>query len=941
VQDGQPQAEIVIAEKPKRTVRLAAHELQTYVKKISGARLPIVFKPSEDVPVAIYVGRSSHTKRLHISAADLKHGAYRIVSGDDWLALIGQDTEFSPIEPWPRNNNEIVSGKLNAKWDQVSGQHWGNPLSQLRKHRLKLPGDIGWPDGVQPPDKTLQMWGFDERGSFNAVCGFLRRLGVRWYAPGELGEVVPRKASIPLPNIDQTVHPDFAVRRFNIRFGVHGKERAMWAMRLGMRDPYGLQIAHGMTTMTRRSEIMEAHPKWFALYNGKRQNEPGDRHNHLCYSNEELFRETVRYVRTLFDHYRFDAVSVMPPDGFVTMCQCSLCKGKDTPQRNYRGLLSDYVWDFVNRVAKEVRKTHPDKWVTNCAYGTYSLPPQKIEKLEPNVLVCIVGGRRPRANRPQQQKDVRRLREGWVAKTDNPIMIFENYPFTARGWYLPAFVARTIGESINATKGISMGEDIWYSVHRDFEKGPMGFNHFQVYFTARMHWGGKDQDADKLLDEYCRLFYGPAGEPMKAFFTYCESHWQDMEKDKAKVDGALQRFAAAKSKVVDDSIYGRRIELIDEFLETLRNKRKQLGQPRGPVPNYRLFRNAGEIVIDGVLDEAAWKNWPLKGRLRELQTGRPAIFGTTFQGAWGKDGSLYFAIHCDERPGEKPNVGTNKNDDQALWFGDVVEILLETDSHSYYQIAVSPSGAIVDLDRSAGLKFDWDSQAEVATRIADDHWTVEIRIPVIQDENDPLHQVIGRKPSVSLPWHFNICRQRIRETGKEYSAYSPTGEKAFHDVQKFGQLYVGRSHQFDHADPDDDYLHARRQADRLSRQGKRAEALTAFAKLARREGLTEFQKYDALDQAAAIARRLKKHDRAAELADEVPIKPAAKTIRMQNLLAERKSAELIERFGKEDLATWPFWNAGEAYLTRGRAFSRIGKGREAERSASGAGTRRR
>src|SRR5712672_663653 len=41
VKDGQPQAEIVIAENPQRAVRFAAQDLRTYVEKISGARLPI------------------------------------------------------------------------------------------------------------------------------------------------------------------------------------------------------------------------------------------------------------------------------------------------------------------------------------------------------------------------------------------------------------------------------------------------------------------------------------------------------------------------------------------------------------------------------------------------------------------------------------------------------------------------------------------------------------------------------------------------------------------------------------------------------------------------------------------------------------------------------------------------------------------------------------
>ena len=82
----------------------------------------------------------------------------------------------------------------------------------------------------------------------------------------------------------------------------------------------------------------------------------------------------------------------------------------------------------------------------------------------------------------------------------------------------------------------------------------------------------------------------------------------------------------------------------------------------------------------------------------------------------------------------------------------------------YYQIAISPGGAVVDMDRGAAKRgaLGWDSKAEVATRIADDHWTVELRLPITSDENDPLNQVIGRKPTQSLPWHINVCRQRIR-----------------------------------------------------------------------------------------------------------------------------------------------------------------------------------
>ena len=59
VENGESRAEIIIAETPARSTRLAAADLQTYVAKISGAKLPIKTKPSADVPVQIYIGESS------------------------------------------------------------------------------------------------------------------------------------------------------------------------------------------------------------------------------------------------------------------------------------------------------------------------------------------------------------------------------------------------------------------------------------------------------------------------------------------------------------------------------------------------------------------------------------------------------------------------------------------------------------------------------------------------------------------------------------------------------------------------------------------------------------------------------------------------------------------------------------------------------------------
>lgn len=916
VQDGQARAEIIISDKPQRSTRLAAQELQDQIVKISGARLPIVTEPTGKA-VKIFVGASAQSP---VKADGLQYGAYRMASGEDWMALIGDDSDFEPTAPFAQNNGDIK--RAQAEWEKLTDSHWGMPGPGLYKYRLKMAGNIGKPEGaVTAKNETLDVWGLDERGSFNAVCGFLHKLGLRWYLPGELGEVLPSMKTIPLPKLDETVRPDFALRQFNIRFATAGPDTAKWAMRLGMRNNEKLQIAHGMATMTGNDVTFAAHPEWFAIYGGKRNYTPGSSKNQLCYSNDELFRETVRYARSQLDTFHLESVSIMPPDGYTSICQCEKCKGKDSPERNDRGLLSDYVWDFVNRVAKEVGKTHPRAKVLNCAYGVYTLPPLKIDKLEPNVIVGIVGGRRPMnkgGSKAEGEAAPEALRAAWMKKTGNPILNFENYPFTDRGWYLPSFAPHAIGDSVNAIKGKALGEDIWLTVRNDFDKVGIGFNHFLVYFTARSYWGGKGADVDAMFREYCHLFYGPAEQEMLDFFTYCESNWTAMDEDKTKADTALDLFAKAQSKANAASDYGKRIALIDDFLKGMRMKSQQLGQKRGLLPAVRLVGDAKDIVIDGKLDDAYWQKCPVAatGKFRELQTGRQPIFGTSYKAGW-QGSSVCFAIRCDEHPGEKLNNTATKNGDQAIWYGDAVEIEIATETHSYYSIAISPSGAVVDLDRGAprGQWFGWDAKAEVATHIEDGHWDIEIRIPVTQDENDPLHQVIGRKPMLSLPWHINLCRQRIREDGTELSALSPTGTATFHEPMKFAYFFDGRSHQFD-ADPTvTDFVLALREAAKLRQP---AESLPAHLALA--EGKpTDFQKSSALEQAAVSAAALKDFAQAETIAARIPIPAVQKTARMQILLAQSKATQVITEFANEDLTKWPFWKRGDGYLIRGRA----------------------
>jgi len=785
VKEGRPCAEIVISDQPPRMVKLAAEELQTYVEKMSGAVLRVTSTPSEDVPVQIYVGKSPYIERLNVTDDGLKHGAFRMVSGPDWLALVGDDRDFIPPKPYALNGGKAERERVMKEWDALTGAKWGNPMgkSLYRGH-----------------SKRMGIWHGDRHGSMNAVHEFLRGLGVRWYMAGELGEIVPKTKTIALPRVDRVVRPDFEMRQmyFATYFSTP-REDIMWYLRLGLNHGGEVRrhfFTHGTRDVTSREEMKRAHPEYYALYGNKRDT----KRNRQCLSSEGLLQENVRFVRAMFDIYDLPMVSVMPQDGY-RICQCDLCKDKIDINRDRLGQISDYVWGYVNRVAKEVYKTHPGKKIACSAYADYTLPPTNIDKLSPNVVVGITHGRGKHFRDPATRKRLEELWRVWLDKSSNNLVINEHYVFTHRGTFLPVYFPHAIAEGLRALKGKSLGETVEVGIGPFQVRGHglhrPGFNHLNVYVTARMYWDA-NQDVDALLDEYYRLFYGPAADEMKAFIEYSEDNWPDMRADVERIEKVLELLAAAQKKATPNSPYGKRIALVADYLKPLHHLREQLKKGRNNAPVARaLWRRGaeGEIKVDGRLDEKVWDGLP-QYALREDKTGRVSQIKTTFRMFWSGGrirGSLCVGIRCEDPDMKNLNIMASKDGDTRIWDGDNVEIILETQSHSHYQLTISPAGALVDLDRKGGqLGFGWSSQADVAAHVGEDYWSVEARIPATGGDTaeDPLNGVVGRRPTSTYPWHFNVCRQRVRENGKEFSAFSPTGKSTFHDVMKFGKLYV-------------------------------------------------------------------------------------------------------------------------------------------------------
>lgn len=801
IKDGQPRAEIIIAADAPRMTVMAAGELQDYLARISGAVLPIRHQRGGDLPLAIFVGASDGTQQLGIDIEKLPQGSLLLRSGRDWLVLAGHDEDFTPPEPWGRGGAQPAQQESDSRWDAVSGGTWRNPLGALwRRYNDSFSAEPQVQHGPSqaaafPADfdslsaEQQGSWAFDKHGSLTAVHEFLERLGVRWYWPGELGEVVPQLDSIALPAVDETIEPAYPLRNFMFSqyfWGTRDDLLYSWRLRLnhgdevlGVTQPHQ---GHGGRLVHAREEMKAAHPEYYALRAGARLTDFKGA-GMPCLSNEGLRQETIAFVRAAFDTFDLPAISICPQDGF-RMCECEDCQGLDDPERGRAGMYSNYVWDFVQHVAEAVYETHPDRDIVAMAYGMYHLPPNHIEKLSPNILLSFMAPRLTLSD-PAAFEEQRAVLAEWE-KIGTPGRMFR-YPhylntMPGRGWEgIPAVFPRAIAIDLSTLPGRSLGDFIEVSRTREALWHSPAINHLNWYVTSKLYWD-PHLDLEALLDEYYSLFYGPAADPMRAAIEHAEHHWMAMRDhmNRQPAEMFIQLLDEARAAAGDD-IYGQRIDVWREETQPLREMLARTTTMREGVRHAWLHpttRHEGLAQYD----------------LRNNETGRRPEIGTTFQVGWDRD-AILFDIRCEEPDMAGLRIIGDQDNDPRIWDGDTVEILLETQNHSYYQIAINPAGIVTDLDRSnTQRQFGWTSHAEVSTEHGEDYWRVIVRIPVVpEDSVDHLNNVIGRVPTGLHPWYFQVGRNRERGTERQLSAFSATGDPHnFHAIEKFGRLSTRR-----------------------------------------------------------------------------------------------------------------------------------------------------
>jgi len=377
-----------------------------------------------------------------------------------------------------------------------------------------------------------------------AVYRFLDRyLGVRWYLPTPLGEVVPGRSSLLLSPERIRESGEFDYR--NYAYSTSGRTSSY----VGDVDPVhggDLWAARNLLSVERRSRstgsghhlgnifdpgrLFETLPEVFPLHEGRRyrprtelsEGEAAhfgqDPNWQPCFSHRRSIRLAVEAARRHFDtHPEEEAFSLAINDSYSpdsAWCTCEACLAANGPARTFHGLRvwSNAYFRFVNAVAREIAASHPGRRIGALAYLNVESPPDF--PLEKNVTVWLTQDTAQYHDRAYEDADRIAL-----ARWSRVCRDLAKYDYYSLQWNLPRYFPEEIRRDLNFAANLGLKKYHIEDVPAWHLTGPM------LWIAARLLWN-PDQNVQELQAEFCRDLFGPASAEMGLFFSMLQETWQ-------------------------------------------------------------------------------------------------------------------------------------------------------------------------------------------------------------------------------------------------------------------------------------------------------------------------------------------------------------------------------------------------------------------------------
>jgi len=767
-----------LAPEPTRSAQLAAKELQHHIQLATGARVAIVREneAADDELDPIYVGDGATVRKMGLSNEDFKTQGYLVKVSSDSAVLVGHDYPDYGKITYEKNG--------------------------------------GWPE-IDPRSPKFQV------GTLYAVYDFLERVcGVRWYMVTDLGTVCPSTRTLAAEPTEWRARPWTTMRLIGhgswAKPGSFGKPDLMGYVRnrntASARDCmlYRLRMRYNGSSFTPRAHSLhnyykiygKKHPDWFV------GSAPG-RNVQLRYWKDEVVAEVAKNIIDYFSmpwdrrltlkrdaKYaggQGDVFAIGPHDNRIFGPDC---QPPEQPERTggfADGRYSNYWFSFVNRVARQVKEAHPDKWIASPAYASHFEPPES--DMEPNVGVCM-------ANTEGWEVDSYGMRnlEAWSRKVKR-LFVYDYWYSKGR---FPQVRPHAVAAYITRCRELKVE-----GLHMEMiSNSNAALYHLDYYVSMRLLFD-TNAEAAGILDEYYRLFYGPAEVPMRDFWTAMADYREKVAslgiRDKFwyvismtrivdRLDAHLDKAAA----LAQEEPYSSRVQVIRTGVLDMMRDRIAFARivENTPVPVLEVKKTGQAPVLDGKLDDAVWAQTPAAPSFCRQKGGhgwRTPVTervmepcpDTIAKVAWD-GGNLYLGLLFRDDRMDRLTLN-QKHSSSGICLDDSLELAIDPgrrlNKRDYVHVMMNAN----DVFWLQWTRYGWCKPVPVDLRIrgkawcGEDRWTAEVVVPLTADLTD------GLPPKPGDEWGLNMMRNRT--TGKNRAFWAQAFRRGgFHVLHRFGIL---------------------------------------------------------------------------------------------------------------------------------------------------------
>ncbi len=468
---------IVIRSAPSPAERFAAEELQNYLEKRCGVRLPLTEKMPDTGPAFIighHPENAMYTREINQRGKEHYDSFVTAVKGNR-VHLTGRNGTGIMFSVWH------LLEKTGIAW--------------------LMPGR----NGIYIPPKSKVTW--KEEADYQIPVFEYRATSVT----SGSGEYARKKVGAPESLLQDTEHGQNASRLWS------------WRMRL---SPVPLQEKDNFPNLGSGHSYMyylpvakygKDHPEWYNMRNGRRQNKPSDPWQ-VCFTNQEAARTFAENCRAAVQGYLKQGVPIdrirvsVSPNDYRANCECDNCRKIFD---SGTGTASSQVMHFANLVHKELAKTFPGIRVYYYVYNNHGRIPEH-GKPASGVIPDItswtsndslaVNHAKPlfsSANR-QYQKIF-----GWYAQNCDLLSVYAYYVHYA--FVTPFPVLTQMPDDFRHWAKTGKVREFYCESHLNW-----GTQNLTLYLMPKLLWNPQ-LDVRKVITDYCRKAYGPAADEMRSY----------------------------------------------------------------------------------------------------------------------------------------------------------------------------------------------------------------------------------------------------------------------------------------------------------------------------------------------------------------------------------------------------------------------------------------